>query len=406
MSKKITRRELLEKSVLAGAGLSLAAAGFWPLRSWGAEPLKIMMGNTFSGAYAENGEISYRCAQLAVELHGGKVLGRPIEIIKRDVPTPAEGLKKAQEAVEKLGVKYMEIAPSSSTVLAVMEYANRNKVFMMASGGADEMTGTKCNRYSFRWPIPTWGAIREVVPRIITEYKFKSIYTITPSYVFGEDLLRNTKEVLAAKGVPLLGNSYHAMGESDFGSHLTRAMAAKADCVLFLNFSNDTVNAVKQAKSFGLDKVSRICCGWGGGLNQMRAIGAKANEGVIWGINYHHTIDTPGNRKFVEAFRKKFNDTPDYIAANTYSNWSTILQGIDRAKTDDTFKVVQAVEEFEYEGLTGKEKFRACDHQAIRPYYTLESKASKDMKTPDDFCTLIGSSTNIRPCADTGCKMG
>jgi branched-chain amino acid transport system substrate-binding protein len=404
MAKNITRRTFLKNSAWVGAGVGLASGGFLPLRAWGADPLRIMIGTTFSGAYAETGDYVRKGTQLAVELFGGQVLGRPIEIIERDVPNPSEGVKKAQEAVEKLGAKFMFVSPSSATVLAVMEYVAKQQVLLIGAAGADEITGKSCNRFSFRWPVATWSAIREVVPRIIDVYKAKTFYTITPKYVFGEDLLRNTQDVLAAKGLKLLGNSDHPMGESDFSSHLTKAMAAKADCVLFLNFGGDTTNALKQATSFGLNKVSRIACVWGSGLTQMKALGAKVMEGIIWGLQYFYKIDSPGNRQFVEAFRKKFNETPNYLAANPFTNILTLLQCIERAKTDEPLKVVQAMEDYEYEGLTGKEKFRACDHQAVKPYYTLQCKAPDAMKTPDDFADIIGSSTNIPPCADTGCK--
>jgi branched-chain amino acid transport system substrate-binding protein len=404
MTQEITRRNFMKKSAFTTLGL--AAGGLaWPYRSYGAEPVKIMIGTTFSGAYAETGNFVRKGVNLAVKQFGGQVLGRPVEIIERDVPNPAEGVRKAQEAVEKLGVKFLFVSPSSSTVLAVMEYIAKHNVMLYASAGSDKITGSACNRSTFRWPVPTWGAVREVVPRIIKEYQAKTFYTITPKYVFGEDLLRNTKEVLTAKGLKLVGNSYHPLGESDFSSHLTKAMAAKADCVLFLNFGGDTVNSIKQANNFELSRVSRIACAWGSGITQMKALGAKAMQGVIWGLQYFYKIDSPGNKKFLEAYRAAYNDTPPYIAANPYINIVTLLQAIERAGSDDPVKVVQATEDFEYEGLTGTEKYRACDHQVVKPYYTLKCKGPGDMKDSEDFADIIGSSTNIAPCEETGCKM-
>jgi hypothetical protein len=41
----------------------------------------------------------------------------------------------------------------------------------------------------------------------------------------------------------------------------------------------------------------------------------------------------------------------------------------------------------------------------VKPYYTLQCKAAGAMKDPDDFADIIGSSTNIPPCAETGCKL-
>ncbi len=403
MAKRITRRSFLKTTAAAGA--AIAAGGLRPLTSWGAEPLKIMIGTTFSGAYAETGNFVRKGVNLAVKEYGGQVLGRPVELIERDVPNPGEGVRKAQEAVEKLGAKFMFVSPSSSTVLAVMEYVAQKKALLMASAGSDSITGKSCNKFTFRWPVPTWGAVREVVPRVIEEYQAKSFYTITPKYVFGEDLLRNTKEVLEAKGLKLLGNSYHPLGESDFSSHLTKAMASKADCVLFLNFGGDTVNSIKQANNFGVPKVSRIACAWGSGITQMKALGPDAMQGVVWGLQYFYKIDSPGNKKFVESYRKAYKETPPYIAANPYIAILSLLQAIDKAKSDDPAVVSAALEDWEYEGLTGPEKYRACDHQVVKPYYSLKCKGPTEMTSEDDFADIIGSSTNLAPCADTGCQM-
>ena len=163
--KKVNRRDFLKTS--AFTGMALTIGGLRPMTSWGAEPFKIMVGTTFSGAYAETGEFVRKGVNLAVKEYGGTVLGRPVEVIERDVPNPNEGVRKAQEAVEKLGCKYLFTSPSSSTALAVMEYAAQKKVFVLPCAGSDAVTGKSCNKYAFRWPIPTWGAAREVVPRVI-----------------------------------------------------------------------------------------------------------------------------------------------------------------------------------------------------------------------------------------------
>jgi branched-chain amino acid transport system substrate-binding protein len=403
MAKTMTRRRFLKTST--AVGMAVSAGGLTPMTSWGAEPVKIMIGTTFSGAYAETGDFVRKGVNLAVKEYGGQVLGRPIEIIERDMPNPNDGVRKAQEAVEKLGAKFMFVSPNSSTVLAVMEYVAKQKALLMASAGSDSITGTDCNKYTFRWPIPTWGAVREVVPRIIEKYQAKTFYTITPKYVFGEDLLRNTQEVLDANGLKLLGNSFHPLGESDFSSHLTKAMAAKADCLLFLNFGGDTVNSIKQANSFGLSKISRIACAWGSGITQMRALGAEAMNGVIWGLQYFYKIDSPGNKTFIEAYRRDYNETPPYIAANPYIAILSLLQAMDKAKSDDPTAVVSALEDWDYEGLTGVETYRSCDHQVVKPYYTLQCKGPDAMKDADDFADIIGSSANLAPCEETGCKL-
>lgn len=396
------------KSSAVGLVLIVGAIGICliaPRFAKAEEPVRFLLGTSFSGAYAESGLYTSRGIHTAVRVFGGQVLGRPIQIIERDTPNPAEGVRKAKEAVEKLGVKFIIISPSSSTVLAVSEYAAKKGVVLLGHAGSDKITGSACNKFTFRWQVPTWGAVRELIPRIIEEYKVNTFYTITPKYVFGEDLLRNTKEVLKKHGKKLLGNSYHPLGETEFSSHITKAMAAKADCVLFLNFGGDTVNALKQAVNFGLKKVSRIACAWGSGITQMKALGAKAMEDVIWGLQYFYKIDTPKNNAFIKAFKEEYGEVPPYIAASAYAGMITMLECIEKAGSTDPRKVIKAWEGYEYDGITGREKWRACNHQLIKNYFSIKCKGPEEMKGPEDFGDIIGYSKNFLPCEETGCKM-
>ena len=405
MTKKMNRRQFVKTTSMAAAGLYLGNSVLPAFARAAAGPVKLFLGCTMSGAYASSGLYTSRGMQLAIENFGGEVLGRPIELIERDTPNPAEGVRKAQEAVERLGCNFVTIAPSSSTILAVAEYTKKKNVVLFGHGGSDKITGEACNKSTFRWQVPTWGAIREVVPTVIDHHKVKSFYTITPKYVFGEDLLRNTEEVLAERGLELKGNSFHSLGEADFSSHITKAMASGAECVLFLNFGGDTVNALKQAHNFGLKKVAKVACAWGSGITQMKSIGADILEDVIWGLQYFYKIDSPANAKFVETFKAKYNEVPPYVSAQTYASTMALLESIERAGSEDPAAVIAAIEDFKYAGLTGEENYRSCDHQCVKPYYSVLCKAPSAMKNEEDFADIIGSSTNIQPCGENGCSM-
>jgi len=287
-----------------------------------------------------------------------------------------------------------------------MEYVKTvGKAVMQAGGASDKITGEACNRYTFRLVTPCWGGIRETVPRIIDEYKVNTFYTITAEYVFGEDLLRATKEVLQQRGKTLIGNAYHPLGETEYGPYITKAMAAKPDCVLFLNFSGDTVNALKQAENFGLKKVSKVAVAWGSGVTQMKAIGAKVLEDVIFGIEYFYKIDSPFNNKLREAYQIKYGGVSPFLAAGGYAYVYHYLEVVKKAGSTDPEKVIKAWEGFETEGLTGRETWRACDHQCIRNFYTVRCKGPQAMRHEEDFADIIGYSKQFPSCEQAGCKM-
>jgi len=402
----VSRRGFLKSALLGAGGV---AAGFTGLSgaAWAktGEPIKILSIMPLTGSYADTGVDVIRGMKLALDEVNYQVLDSPIELIERDAFTPADGLRKAKEGVEKEGAKIVHVGTIASTAYAVAEYCANNKVVCAAYTAGDEITGTKCNKYTFRWTIPTYGAAHEVVPRLIKELGASTFYTIQPKYVFGETFLKNVTEVAEAHGKKVIGNSYHPLGETEYSGIITKAMSAKPDCVLFLNFAGDTMNSVKQAVNFGMKKVSTICMAMSAGEVEFQALGTKILEGTWAGIPYYHTIDTPKNQEIVALYRKKYGVWMPYAAAYGYQQMSANLGAIQKAGSTDTDEIVAAWEDNHYDGLTGDEYFRKCDHQCIRPYYTVKLKSEAEKKDPEDFAEIVGSSINFPSCEQSGCKM-
>ena len=402
----VSRRDFLKTTLVGGAGLATGITGFSGVaKAMEGDSIKILSIMPVTGPYADTGIDVVRGMKLALDEAGNKVLGRPIELIERDAFTPSDGMRKAKEGVEKEGAKIVHVGTIASTVYAVAEYCARNKVLCAAYTAGDEITGTKCNPYTFRWTIPTYGAAHEVVPRMIKEVDANTFYTIQPKYVFGETFLRNVTEVAEANGKKVIGNSYHPIGETEYSGIITKAMSAKPDCVLFLNFAGDTMNSVKQAVNFGMKKRSTICMAMSAGQVEFQALGPDLLEGTWAGIPYSHTIDTPQNKKAVAAYRKKYGVWMPYSAAYGYQQMAANLDAIKRAGSATPDKVKTAWEDYRYEGLTGEEYFRGCDHQCIRPYYTARLKSRSEMKDPEDFAEIVGHSVNFPSCEANGCRM-
>src|SRR2546427_7710141 len=141
------------------------------------------------------------------------------------------------------------------------------------------------------------GAIEQTVrPLVEALPKAKRWYTITPQYVFGDGLLTAAKNIFKEKGIEHVGNSYHSLTEKEFSGYLTNAVAAKPDVLLLLNFGAQSSDTLRQAISFGMNKNMTILIAWASGLEQFESLGADLCDGVYFGAQYWHTVDTPLNR--------------------------------------------------------------------------------------------------------------
>ena len=202
-----------------------------------------------------------------------------------------------------------------------------------------------------------------------------------------------------------MGNDMHPIGHTEFSSFITKAMAAKADFVVFFNFGKDTINALKQAHNFGLSKKAKILVAWSSGLRDLEEIGADFCEGVYFGCQFWHSVDVPLTKKLCDAWKKKYNRFPSYTEACIYIMTKMQIMAIQKAGTMDTDAAVKVLEGLKYEGITGVEEVQAFNHQTKKNYYLLLAKAKKDIKGPGDNATIVSYGISVKSKAECGCTM-
>ncbi|TCK06909.1 ABC transporter substrate-binding protein [Marinobacterium mangrovicola] len=357
-----------------------------------AEEVTIYGVKSLSGSFASYGKFADMGSKLAVEEYGD-LLGSPVKYEAIDTEGNAgKAVRKVQEAISQDGALFFNGATLSSTALAIGKEVDKAGGVFMTPAGADELTGTDCNMATFRWSVPTYGAIHETVEPLIKAHpEWKRWYTITPQYVFGEALLSNAEAVFEAEGIEHVGNSYHSLQEQEFSGYLTNAMAAKPDVLLLLNFGGQSSNALRQAVNFGLKNEMKILVAWSSGLDQLQELGPDVAEGVYFGAQYWHTVETPMNNELVKSVREAYDMAPNYPMAADYIGTKVILDAIAKAGSTDGAAVAKALEGTVYQGPTGEETVRAADHQVLKDYYLLEGKAASEMQDEDDFAEIISS---------------
>ena len=398
------RRHLLQLSALSALPTSLGLTE----SAWAQATNAIQFGCPvpMSGAFAANGKFADLGMKLAIEQYG-TVLKRPLAYTVLDTEgKPATAVRKVQESSQQQGTRFFAGGILSSESLAMGKEAEKAGGIFITTAGADEITGKDCNAATFRWSVPTFGAIEQTVrPLIEAMPKAKRWYTITPQYVFGDGLLSAAKNIFKEKGLEHVGNSYHSLAEKEFSGYLTNAIAAKPDVLLLLNFGSQSSDALRQAVSFGMHKNMTILIAWASGLEQFESLGADLCEGVYFGAQYWHTVNSPLNLDLVKRSNDKLKSNPNYSLAGSYICTKLMIDGIIKAGTVEPKAVIAAMEGMKYQGLTGDEEIRKGDHQVLKNYYLLKGKPKSKMANKDDFVEVISSGKSFLPLDQTGCKI-
>ncbi|CAH2800341.1 MAG: ABC transporter, substrate-binding protein PP0619 [uncultured Paraburkholderia sp.] len=401
----MNRRNMLKLAALSAVpgtlGLLVARSAFAQ-----AGTLQFACPVPMSGAFAANGKYADLGMKLAIEQYG-KVLGEPLAYSVLDTEgKPATAVRRVQEIVQQKNARFFAGGILSSEALAMGKEVQKAGGVFITTAGADEITGKDCNDATFRWSVPTYGAIEQTVrPLAQMLPKAKRWYTITPQYVFGDGLLSAAKAVFKDKGIEHVGNSYHSLNEKEFSGYLTNAVAAKPDVLLILNFGSQSSDTLRQAVSFGMENNCTILLAWASGLEQFESLGADLCDGVYFGAQYWHAIDSPLNRDLVKRTQAAFRANPNYSLAGSYICTKILLDGIVKAGNVDPKKVVAALEGMKYDGLTGPEEVRKGDHQVLKNYYLLKGKPKSKMKNADDYADIVSSGQSFLPLDKTGCKL-
>ncbi len=166
---------------------------------------------------------------MAAEDFGGKVLGRPIEVIGVDHQNkPDIGSGLARQLVDQRGVTAFVLGGASSVGLGVQAYAKERKITTMVTGGyASQFSGpaarptarSGCPRPASsptRWRAPWYRAAARPGP---------SSPRTTCS---GHGLAADAGKAVKAAGGKVLGEIRHPLGATDLSSQLIQAQSSGA----------------------------------------------------------------------------------------------------------------------------------------------------------------------------------
>ena len=306
-------------SLAAGAAALVCAAGAAQAQI-SDDVVKIGVLTDMSSLYADaTGKGSVVAAQMAAEDFGGKVAGKPIEVIGADHQNkPDVGVSIARNWYDNDHVDAIVDVPTSSIALAVQALTReKNKVLLISGGGHSDLTGTACSPNSVHWTYDTY-ALRNVAGKAMVKRGDDTWFFITADYAFGQALERDASNVVKASGGTVVGGVRHPLNSSDFSSFLLQAQASKAKVIGLANAGGDTTNAMKQASEFGITAGGQKMIALLQEITDTHSLGIKAAQGLIPTDGFYWDTDDE-TRAFSKRFDDKVGHMPTMIQAGVYS---------------------------------------------------------------------------------------
>ena len=337
----------MRRNIIAALALMLSGAGF-TAAAVAQQAVKLGVLNDQTGLYADlTGMGSVHAARMAVEDYGGKVLGRPIEVIFADHQNkPDVGANIARQWIETEGVNVILDIPNSAVGLAVREVTRTHDAVDINTGAASsDLSGKACSPHGVHWSFDTYG-LAATTGRALVKQGGDTWFFITADYAFGHALERDTSAVVVAGGGKVVGAVRHPINTADFSSFLLQAQASKAKIIAFSNAGGDTINAVKQAAEFGLgrsgdQRLAALLLQF----PDTHALGLEAAQGLTATETFFWDLDD-ATRAWTKRFlARNGGKPPSMIHAGTYGATLHYLKAVAAAGTTDATKVVAKMKE-------------------------------------------------------------
>lgn len=353
------------------AVMAVAATGV--ASGWAAEPIRIGDINSYKRLPAHT--IPYKQgAELAIEEinAAGGVLGRPLELVSRDDQgKPGEAVRYAEELFAKEGVVMISGSLFSHVGLALSGYAGQKKRFYLAAEPlADSLVWAQGNRYTFRLRPSTYMQAA-MLAEAAAKSGAKRWATIAPNYAYGKDAVAAFKKVLTAKvpDVEFVGEQWPALFKIDAAAESQALEAAKPDGIFNVTFGSDLTKFVREGTLRGVFKDRTVLGLLTGEPEYIDPLGAEAPEGwIVTGYPWYE-INTKAHRRFLNAYRARFDDYPRIGSLVGYNTMLSIAAGIKKAGSVETEALVDAFEGLTLDSPVGPITYRAIDHQSTMGAY-------------------------------------
>ncbi|MBY0330178.1 MAG: ABC transporter substrate-binding protein [Acetobacteraceae bacterium] len=398
------------------AGTAAAGAGVGGL-PWSraraqqaANTVKIALLCDFSGMYRDvTGPTELACIKQAAAEFANR--GFNIEVIFGDNQNrPDVGSNLTRSWIDRDGVDVIVDGGASSVALAVNDIVReRNKVFLNSSSATSDLTGRACSPNTVHWTYDTWMLAKSTGGATVRDGG-DSWFFITADYAFGHALERDTGNFVRQAGGRVLGQVRTPFpGTSDFSSFLVQAAATRPKVIGLANAGTDTINCIKQAAEFGLQRRGIRLASLLMFLPDVHALGLATTQGLICTETFYWDLNDR-TRAFTRKIRPQIS-VP--LCMNHVGGYASVLHylkvvaemGVPAAKASGLETVNRMKAMPCDDDCFGPGRIRE-DGRKLHPAYLFQVKAPEESRGEWDYYKLLQTTPGeeaFRPLAEGGC---
>ena len=286
-----------------------------------AEPLRLGFLTVRTGALAAGGRQMEEGIQLFLKERNNTLAGRKVELFIADTGgNPAGAKTKTQELIEHDRVHVIIGPLATFEALAIDDYIREKRVPLITptSAAQNDLAQQKKNDFV----LHAVGTAAQPM-HVLGEYAakklgYKRVATIADDFTYGHEGEAGFQHAYEDNGGKVVQKLWSPLNAVDYGSYVGQ-IKANVDAV-YAGFAGvNGLRFLKQFNEYGLKSRMAVLgnptCVDEGVLKNM---GDEA-LGVVTASWYAATIDTPDNKRFVQAVLDEYKVVPGFYTAGTYT---------------------------------------------------------------------------------------
>jgi branched-chain amino acid transport system substrate-binding protein len=371
--------------------------------------VRIGLLNDQSNVYADlGGPGSVIAARMAIDDVGGKVLGKPIDMVVADHQSKADiGASIARQWFDSDKVDMVIGFDNSSVALAVEQVAfEKNRIAIAGAIGTTAFTGKACTPNEAAWVYDAY-ALTNTLARSVVKRGQDTWFFITVDYSLGHSLEADATSAIATSGGKVLGSVRHPLNTADFSSYLLQAQASGAKVVALANAGGDMTNATKQANEFGLTRTGQTVVSLLTFITDVHSVGLKAAQGLTFVTAFYWDRDDE-SRAWSKRFFEVHKRMPTMAQAAVYSAIRHYLGAIEAAGTDEAKAVMAKMREIPVNDFYAKNGKVREDGRMVHDMYFVQVKTPEESTGPWDYYKILSTIPGdqaFRPLDEGGCPL-
>jgi branched-chain amino acid transport system substrate-binding protein len=217
-------------------------------------------------------------------------------------------------------------------------------------------------------------------------YLGKTWFFITADYVFGKGVQAGTTRAVEAHGGKVLGSVLHPIGTQDFSSYILQAQASGAQVIALANGGQDTMNAIKAAREFGVK--AKLFPGFD--LTEIKAMGLANAQGTLYVAYWNPNLNDKAHAFFTEFVKRTGKPVADF-QIGSYSATRSFLLAVKATHSTDPKTVLAQMRKMKVDDAFTDNGHLRPDGRMVHDIYLLQVKSPAESKSPYDWTKVIAT---------------